>query len=147
MECKYVGSVGGGFPSPAEGWRERSLEISEVLQEHPESTFFMVVRGNSMDEAGIGDGDPVVVDRALKAEPGSIIIALLNGGFVVKRYLVENGKVVLASAHPRFPPLPVTSRMTFEVWGVVSFVVKSVRVGHAQTLRARLAQVSRRGEQ
>ena len=143
-ECIYVGMVGGGFPSPAEGWRERALDITEVFLEHREATFFMLVRGESMRGVGIGDGDLVVVDRALEVQQGSIIIALLNGGFVVKRYQVRaDGTVVLNSAHPRYGPLVVTESMSFEVWGVVTFALRSVRVDGS--LRGRLARVSRRG--
>lgn len=142
-ECIYVGTVGGGFPSPAEGWCERALDITEVFLEHREATFFMLVRGDSMRGVGIGDGDLVVVDRALEVQQGSIIIALLNGGFVVKRYLVKEGQVVLASAHPRYGPLVVTENMSFEVWGVVTFALRNVRVDGS--LRGRLARVSRRG--
>jgi DNA polymerase V len=145
MGCLFVGEVGGGFPSPAEGWRERALTISDLLQEHQEATFYMVVRGDSMRGAGIADGDLVVVDRALEAHPESIIIALVNDGFLVKRYTRrEDGTVVLCSAHPRFPPLPVTPQMRFEVWGVVTYVVRSMRPGIS--LRARLRGWMRRGE-
>ncbi|GHO46049.1 LexA family protein [Ktedonospora formicarum] len=145
MLCLYIGEVGGGFPSPAEGWRERALDIHDLLQEHREATFYMVVRGDSMQGAGIIDGDLVVVDRALKAHHESIIIALVNDGFLVKRYTQQkDGTVILCSAHPRFPPLPITPQMTFEVWGVVTYVVRSLRPG--VSLRARLRGWIRRGE-
>lgn len=126
MECFYVGEVGAGFPSPAERWRERTLDLNDLLQAHPEATFFMLVRGESMKEANIFDGDLVVVDRALRATHGSIIIALVNGGFSIKQLRIRSdGSMELASAHPRFPPLMITPRVSFEVWGVVIFVVRS----------------------
>ncbi|GHO48708.1 LexA family protein [Ktedonospora formicarum] len=145
MGCPFIGEVGGGFPSPAEGWRERALDISELLQDHREATFYMVVWGDSMQGAGIADGDLVVVDRALEAQNESIIIALVNDGFLVKRYTQrEDGAVILYSAHPRFPPLPIMPQATFEVWGVVTYVVRSLRPG--SSLRARLQRWGRREE-
>lgn len=123
----YVGEVGAGFPSPAERWRERSLDLNDLLQVHPEATFFMLVRGESMKGVGIYDKDLIVVDRALQATHGNIIIALVNGGFSIKQlHILADGSMELASAHPRFPPLVITPRVSFEVWGVVTFVLHSV---------------------
>lgn len=104
MEFVYIGTVGGGFPSPAEGWRERGLDIQDISRSIRRRRFSWWCEATRCVEFGLADGD-LVVDRALEVRHGSIIVALVNGGFVVKRYLVrEDTTIVLASAHPRYAP-------------------------------------------
>jgi DNA polymerase V len=74
--------------------------------------------------AGIGDDDVLVVDRSLEPRNNSIVIALVDGGFTVKRILKRNGSLSLMPENPMFPPIRVTDSMDFEVWGVVTHVIK-----------------------
>lgn len=115
-----------GFPSPAEIWRERPLRLDDVLILHPAATFFLRMKDNSMQGAGISSGDLVVVDWSVEATHGSIIVALLGGDFTVKRVLFVGGKTLLQSEHYRYPTFEVTPRMHFAVWGVVLFVIHGV---------------------
>lgn len=141
--CSYIGEVGAGFPSPGERWRERSLDLNDLIRLHPEVTFFLLVRGESMKDLGICDGDLVVVDRALSAVHGNVIIALVNGGFSIKQLQIHSdGGIELVSAHPRFPPLVITPHISFEIWGVVVFVLRSVHP--AARLKNRLYHFLRR---
>jgi len=112
-----------GFPSPAEDWIEKRLDLNDLLLLHPTTTFYAKIAGDSMSSAGIRDGDIVVVDRALEAVDGSVIIARLGQEFTVKRLLRLPDSIVLHAAHPDFPALDVTSRLDFEVWGVVTWVL------------------------
>src|SRR5207245_2179055 len=83
-----------GFPSPADDHLEKTLSLNELLVRHPAATFMMRVEGDSMINAGIQDGDILIVDRALTAEHNSIVVALLNGEFMVKRLKMRGGRGV-----------------------------------------------------
>ena len=112
-----------GFPSPAEDWIEKRLDLNDLLLLHPTTTFYAKITGDSMSGAGIRDGDIVVVDRALEPVDGCIIIARLGQEFTIKRLLRLPDTIVLSAAHPDFPPIHITSRLDFEVWGVVTWVL------------------------
>lgn len=115
--------VPAGFPSPAENVSSQSLDLHELMVKHPAATFFIRVEGESMEGAGIKSGDLLVVDRAVKPRDGMIVVALVNGEFTVKRLKMEIGRCFLIAAHPNYPPLAITEAMTFEVWGVVTYVI------------------------
>ena len=114
-----------GFPSPAEDWIAR-IDLTDLLIPHPASTFFVRVSGHSMTGAGIYDGDILIVDRAFEARHNSIIVALLDGEFTVKRLQVTSNALVLKAEHPDYPPYAVTHE-AFEVWGVVTYSIHQVR--------------------
>ncbi len=108
MDIAHLPTLHAGFPSPAESFFERSLDIADLLIQHKEFTFFIKVEGNSMVGAGIHDTDILVVDRALEAVNNSIVIAVLNGNFTVKRIQFREQEILLISEHPRYPLLKVT---------------------------------------
>ncbi|NTV29572.1 MAG: translesion error-prone DNA polymerase V autoproteolytic subunit [Candidatus Omnitrophica bacterium] len=121
----YFSRIHAGFPSPADDFIDRPLDLNEHLIHHPAATFFVKVQGDSMVDAGIHPGALLVVDRSLQARSGNIVLAVLNGEFTVKRLQKENGNVVLYPENPRYQPVTVTSGMDFEVWGVVVHVVRT----------------------
>src|SRR5690606_10303461 len=92
-----------GFPSPAEDFQQRRLDLNELLIQQTDATFFMRVRGVSMRDAGIDDGDYVVVDRSLTAKHGSIVVAVVDGEFTIKRLYKRRGVVRLMAANPTYP--------------------------------------------
>jgi DNA polymerase V len=112
-----------GFPSPAEAYFEHPLALSQLLVPHPEATFFLRFRGRSMWQAGIREGDILVVDRSLQAAHHSIIVASIGGELTVRRFYLHGETVQLKAEHPRFPMLTVTPAMRFSVWGVVTWVL------------------------
>ena len=89
-----------GFPSPAEDYVDRPLDFNELLIEHPAATFAIRIEGDSMTGAGIFPGDIAVVDRAREPVNGSIVLALLDGAFTVKRYRVEGRRGLAAGRKP-----------------------------------------------
>ena len=93
--------------------------FDEQMGEHHDLTFFMRIAGDSMAGMGIYDGDLLVVDRALPATTGSIIIAVVDGEFMVKQLLYTDKGIVLRSAHPSHPDLRITTQHDFSIWGVV----------------------------
>jgi len=119
-------AVSAGFPSPADDYVERRLSLDDHLIQHRESTFFMRVAGDSMRGMGIFDGDLLVVDRALPATHGCVVIAVLDGEFTVKQLLLTAQGQVLRAAHPDYPDMPVKPEQDFSIWGVVQWNVHKV---------------------
>lgn len=118
--------IAAGFPSPADDYVEKRLDLNEHLVQRPEATFFVRVAGDSMIGAGIHDGDILVVDRSVRARSGHVVVAALNGEFTVKRLREKDGTLLLAPENPDYPPLAVSPETDFEVWGVVRHVIHEV---------------------
>ncbi|MCK6669122.1 translesion error-prone DNA polymerase V autoproteolytic subunit [Enterobacter asburiae] len=113
-----------GFPSPAADYVEQRIDLNELLVSHPSSTYFVKAAGDSMIEAGISDGDLLVVDSSRTAEHGDIVIAAVEGEFTVKR-LQMRPTVQLIPMNSAYSPIVVGSEDTLDVFGVVTFIVKS----------------------
>lgn len=113
-----------GFPSPAADYVEQRIDLNELLVSHPSSTYFVKAAGDSMIEAGISDGDLLVVDSSRTAEHGDIVIAAVDGEFTVKR-LQLRPTVQLNPMNGAYSPIVVGSEDTLDVFGVVTFIVKS----------------------
>ena len=122
----YVHHVAAGFPSPAEDYLEKKLDLNEYLISNPSSTFFVKVNGHSMVNAGILDGDILIVDRSKEASDKRIVIAVLNGEFTVKRIRKKSGKLLLLPENEQYPPIEVTPEMDFRIWGVVTYAIHKV---------------------
>lgn len=123
----FASRVPAGFPWPAEDYLDKSLDLNELVVRHPAATFFVRVEGESMTGAGIHSGDTLVVDRAEEAADGRIVVAAIDGEFTVKRIRRANGRLLLAPENPDLPPLEVSPESRFEVWGVVTYVIRRVR--------------------
>lgn len=119
-------AVPAGFPSPADDYVEQSLSLDEHLIRHKASTFFMRVAGDSMRGMGIFDGDLLVVDRAVPATHGSVVIAVVDGEFTVKQLLLTAQGQMLRAAHPDYPDMMIRPEQDFSVWGVVQWNVHKV---------------------
>ena len=111
--------VSAGFPSPAEDYADKRLDINDYLVPNPVSTFFFTVKGDSMQDADIADGDILVVDRSIEPAHGHIVVAFVNGERLVKRLHYRSDKVALLAANPAYPPLELRDGNALEVWGVV----------------------------
>src|SRR2546430_5809411 len=121
----FLVPVSAGYPSPADDYLDGSLDLNQHLIKHPTATFFVRVAGESMREAGIHSGDVLIVDRALTPSDGSVIIAIVNGELTVKRLAKRKGKLLLMPENQQYPPLAITENTAFEVWGVVTYVIRS----------------------
>lgn len=119
-----LGRVQAGFPSPAEDFGASRLDLTAKLIKHPQATFVMGVSGLSMKDAGIDDGDLIVIDRAVKPVNGHIVLAVVDGEFTVKYLALRAGHVRLKAANPTFPDIIPRDGQTIEVWGVVTSCVK-----------------------
>ncbi len=121
-----LAAIPAGFPSPADDYVDRTLDLNDFLIRHPAATFFVRVAGDSMTGAGIRSGDILIVDRALAPEHNRIVIAALNGELTVKRMRKEGGRIFLVPENGDYAPIEVTPEMQFEIWGFVAHVIHSV---------------------
>jgi DNA polymerase V len=121
----YASRPAAGFPAPGDDLVEKMLDLNDLVVDHPESTFFVRVAGESMTGAGILNGDVLVVDRSVVPKDGSIVVAAVFGELVVKYVSIKQNKTALVSAHEDYAPIDVSSHDDCFVWGVV---VGSVRV-------------------
>ncbi len=122
----YLSGVKAGFPSPAESFVDKKLDLNEYLISHPAATFFLRVEGDSMINAGIHSGDILIVDRSIEPSNGKIVIAYLDNDFTVKRFVKQNNKCMLAPENPDYPLIVINDNMNLEIWGVVTFVIHSL---------------------
>ncbi len=113
------GTVSAGFAAIADDYQEYRLDLNDYLVRHPAATFLLRVRGDSMVGAHIPDGSLIVVDKAQEPVNGSIVVAVLNGEFTLKRLRIEGAQVSLVPENPAYPTRAVTGADVFKVWGVV----------------------------
>ena len=118
--------VRAGFPSPAQDYMENSIDLNHDLVRHPESTFYARVEGDSMSGAGVFEGDLLVVDKAVQPATGDMAVCVLNGEFTVKFVDVGPAGVRLRPANDAYEPIRVEEGDSFEVWGVVTYVIHKV---------------------
>jgi len=119
----YTSPVSAGFPSPAEDFIDKKLDLNEYLIKNQPATFLVKVQGNSMINAGIFDGDILVVDRSLEPMDGKIVIGVIDGEFTVKRILKKKGKFFLQPENEDYDPIEITDEMDMKVWGIVTFAI------------------------
>ncbi|MDN3919368.1 LexA family protein [Roseateles violae] len=120
--------VSAGFPSPAEDLGAKRIDLNEILIKHPLATYTLRVSGQSMRDAGIDDGDVVLVDRAVKAAHGHIVVAVVDGEFTIKRLFQRHGRIKLQAANPTYPDIVPGDGQTIEIWGVVRHCIKPMPV-------------------
>jgi len=118
--------VRAGFPSPAEDYAEKRIDLNRQLVKHPAATFLVRVAGDSMTGAGIHSGDVLVVDRSERVRDGQVVVAVVNGELVVKRLTFKGGSAALLAENPAYGPLPVDEHADVRVWGVVKHVIHSL---------------------
>jgi DNA polymerase V len=117
----FIATVSAGFPSPAADHSQKRIDLNEHLIRNKEATFLFRVRGDSMTGIGIYDGDTLLVDRSIDPRHNSIVLAVLNNEFTVKRLHRRGGVVKLLSENPIYPPIQIKQGEELSVWGVVTF--------------------------
>lgn len=127
----FTSKVAAGFPSPAESYQEAPIELGPhlVIEGHELSTFCLRVKGWSMMNCGIFDGDTIVVDRALNAVRGDVVVAIVNNGteLTIKTLGEIDGKPALIPENPHFQPITFRDGDTLEIWGVVTHCLRSFK--------------------
>jgi len=122
----FEGSVPAGFPSTVDEAMDLDLNLHDHLVRNPNHTFCVKVIGESMKDAGILSGDVMLVDRAIEPENRSIVLAVIDNEFTVKRVNVSDKKLYLMPENENFTPIEITEEMDFKVWGVVTYVIHKV---------------------
>lgn len=117
-------AVAAGFPSPASDHEAVGLDLQSLLIRHPAASFMLRVSGDSMVGAGILDGDLALVDRAVEARPGHVVVAVLDGAFVLKRLRLRGGRLFLDAENPKFRSCVAPTENGFEIWGVVVATIR-----------------------
>jgi DNA polymerase V len=120
-------SIAAGFPSPAQDYLEVSLDLNKELIDNPSSTFLGRVKGQSMVEAGIEDGDLLIIDKSLEPREGDTVVCFLDGEFTLKYYHREKDAIYLVPANPAFPSIRITETNHFCIWGVVTYSIRRHR--------------------
>jgi len=120
----YSSRPAAGFPSPGDDQVERVLDINDLVVKHPATTFFVRVEGDSMEGAGIFSGDVLVVDRAVEARDGTIVVAAVNGEMVVKRLVTKGNRQELHSENEQYAPIVLGDDEECFVWGAVTGSVR-----------------------
>jgi len=126
LRLPYVNSgIPAGFPSPAQDFLDLSIDLNKELIKHPSSTFYARVKGTSMEDMGISNGDLLVVDKSLEPSNNRVAVCYIDGEFTIKRISIAKDCVYLMPANPNFKPIKVTQDNQFIVWGIVIHVIKS----------------------
>ena len=116
--------ISAGFPSPADDFREIRISLDKELVKNKESTFYARVSGDSMLNAGLSDGDLIIIDRSLNPENGKIAVCFLDGEFTVKRIKKEKDRVYLVPENRKYKPIEINEDNELIIWGIVEYVIK-----------------------
>lgn len=119
-----VDTVAAGFPSPAEDFSELKISLDQTLVKNKEATFYARVSGYSMKDAGLDDGDILIIDRSLEPSDGKIAVCYLDNAFTVKRIKIDKECVYLMPENNQFKPIKVTHENQLIIWGIVTYIIK-----------------------
>lgn len=116
--------ISAGFPSPVQDFLEAGIDLNKELITHPVSTFFGKVKGDSMKNAGIDEGDLIVIDKSLTPKDGDVAVCFIDGEFTLKFIKKDNNCLWLVPANPNYKAIKVTEENNFVIWGIVTFSIK-----------------------
>jgi len=122
----FLTPVSAGFPSPADDYKEKSLDLNEHLIKHPSATIFVKANDDSMIKAGIFPGDLLIVDSSLKPCDKKIVIAMYDGSMLVRRFRNIKGRIYLMPENPEYRPIKASDGMNIEILGVATTVIQPV---------------------
>lgn len=125
-----AGGIKAGFPSPAADFDETKISLDNVLIKNREATFYAKASGTSMIGAGIDDGDVLVIDRSIEPQNNKIAVCFIDGEFTVKRIKIEKDGLYLMPENTAFHPIKITEDNNLIIWGIVTYVIKSVWNDH-----------------
>jgi DNA polymerase V len=117
--------ISAGFPSPAADFIDVSIDLNKHLIQHPSATFYARVKGDSMKNAGIFDGDLLIVDKSIEPKNDKIAVCFIDGEFTVKKIKLEKDSCWLVPANDDYQAIKVTADNDFIIWGIVTHVIKS----------------------
>lgn len=118
--------ISAGFPSPADDHLEDIIDLNQQLIKNKEATFFGRAEGDSMINAGIGNGDLLIIDKSLRPKDQNIAVCFLDGEFTVKRIIIEKEIIWLVAENEKYKPIKVTRENDFVIWGIVTHCIKEL---------------------
>lgn len=130
VDLPFVDSgIKAGFPSPAQDYLTDSIDLNKELIRHKETTFLARVSGTSLTDAGICEGDLIVVDKSLEVKNGDFVVAYIDGEFTLKEFrLDETNQCAWLIPHNKdYAPIKVTEENDFMIWGVLTYTIKQLR--------------------
>jgi DNA polymerase V len=127
LELPYVNEgISAGFPSPALDFIDLTIDLNRHLIKHPSATFYGRVKGESLKNAGINNGDLLIIDRSLEPVNGKIAVCYIDGEFTAKRIQISKDEILLIPENENYQPIRVTKENDFLIWGIVTHVIKDV---------------------
>lgn len=123
----FSDGVKAGFPSPAEDFDGTSIDLNKELITNKSATFFARVKGNSMIEDGIEEGDVLIIDKSLEPIDGKVAVCFIDGEFTVKKIKTDKNMVWLIPANSQYSPIKITTENNFLIWGIVTYVIKKMK--------------------
>jgi len=118
--------ISAGFPSPADDFLDSSIDLNQALIKNKDATFYGRVRGDSMIDAGMNNGDLLIIDKSINPTDGRIAVCFIDGEFTVKRIKIEKDVIWLIAENKNYKPIKVTKEDDFTIWGIVINVIKNV---------------------
>ena len=118
--------ISAGFPSPAGDFKQERISLDKELIKNKEATFFARVSGESMINAGLEDGDLIVIDRSLEPTNNKIAVCFIDGEFTVKRLQVKKNKIWLKPENTNYKAIEVKEDNELIIWGIVTNVIKKL---------------------
>ncbi len=117
--------ISAGFPSPADDFLDASIDLNKAFIKHPATTFCGRVKGNSMKDLGIHNGDLMIIDKSLEPKNGAVAVCYIDGEFTVKKIKIESDCCWLIPANENYRHIKLTPDNEFIIWGIVTHVIKS----------------------
>ena len=118
--------ISAGFPSPADDFKEIRISLDKELVKNEEATFYARVSGDSMQGAGLENGDLLIIDRSIEPSNNKIAICFVDGEFTVKRIKIESKKVYLIPENKKYSPIEINEENELIIWGIVTYVIKKL---------------------
>jgi len=126
LELPLLPGISAGFPSPAMDFIDLGIDLNRHLIKHPSATFYGRVKGLSMQDAGIDDGDLLIIDKSIEPVDGKIAVCYVDGEFTLKRIRIEKDEIWLMPANEKYKPIVLSKENDLRIWGVVTHIIKSL---------------------
>jgi len=118
--------ISAGFPSPADDFKEIRISLDKELVKNEEATFYARVSGDSMQGAGLENGDLLIIDRSIEPLNNKIAVCFVDGEFTVKRIKIESKKLYLIPENKKYSPIEINEENELIIWGIVTYVIKKL---------------------
>ena len=112
--------ISAGFPSPADDFKEIRISLDKELVKNKESTFYARVSGNSMEDAGLSDGDMIIIDKSLIPQNNKIAVCFLDGEFTIKRVVKRNNNLYLKPENKNYEEILISEDNELMIWVIVT---------------------------